>query len=349
MKMSNEVKFGIISIITIVLIVVGLNFMAGSKFFGAPLTLYAKYGDVQGLIKGNPITINGLPVGKVSNLQLDMNAGLATATLEFNEKWDIPVNAEAQIYNVNLMGEKGIKILVPDSIIPASIYLKDREEIKGVIEAGIFDEASELVKTQGAEILIEVAKLSVQLNEIVKLTKNLLTDTENNSTIRAMLGDIQATTENLNSITTKVDSLAGEINGIAANAGSIVQNVENNNENIEGIISNIRNTTDSLSKASAEVSELLTDASDAVATVENMMSKLDTTGGTLGLLLNDTRLYDSLAVTTENVNSVLREVKANPQRFFDDIKIYLIERKKKEERASRKTRKEKNKSDSFDK
>ena len=347
MKISNEVKFGIISIITIVLVVMGLNYMAGSKFFGAPLTLYAKYQNVQGLIRGNPITINGLNVGKVTNLTLDMNAGLATATLEFNDGLDIPVNAEAQIYNIDLLGQKGVKIAVPDSLVPSNNYFSDGAEIKGVVEAGIFDEASELVKTQGAEILIEVAKLSVQLNEIVKLTKNLLTDTENNNTIRAMLGDIQATTEHLKSITTKVDSLAGEINGIASNAGSIVKNVENNNENIEGIISNIRNTTDSLAKASDEVTQLLTDASDAVATVENMMSKLDTTGGTLGLLLNDTRLYDSLAVTTENVNSVLREVKANPQRFFDDIKIYLIERKKKEDRATRKTQKEKAKQQDY--
>ena len=341
MKISNEVKFGIISVVTIFLVVTGLNYMSGSKFFGAPLTLYAKYGDVQGLIKGNPITINGLSVGKITNLTLDMNAQIATATLEFNDELDIPINAEAQIYNVDLLGSKGIKIMVPDSLIPSKEYLEDGADINGVVEAGIFDEASNLVKTQGAEILIEVAKLSVELNEIVKLTKNLLTDTENNSTIKAMLTDIQATTGNLASITTKVDSLAGEINGIAANAGSIVENVENNNENIEGIISNIRSTTDSLSRASDEVTELLTDASDAVATVENMMSKLDSTGGTLGLLLNDTKLYDSLTVTTENVNSVLREVKANPQRFFDDIKIYLIERKKREDKAIRKKEKAK--------
>ena len=114
MKISNEVKFGIISIITIVLVVMGLNYMAGSKFFGAPLTLYAKYQNVQGLIRGNPITINGLNVGKVTNLTLDMNAGLATATLEFNDGLDIPVNAEAQIYNIDLLGQKGVKIAVPE-------------------------------------------------------------------------------------------------------------------------------------------------------------------------------------------------------------------------------------------
>ncbi|MEZ4824748.1 MAG: MlaD family protein [Bacteroidia bacterium] len=330
MKISNEVKFGVIAVVTIALIVYGLNYMAGSRFFGSSLIIYAKYQDVQGLIEGNPIMINGLRVGKVSRLQLeDMQTGLVKATFEITQDLDIPSNSVAMIYNFDLLGSKGVKLFVPDSIPSTGTYLKSGDMIQGMVEAGVFDEASDLVKTQGSQILLEVAKLSVQLNDIVKLTKDLLTDTENNNTLRATLDNIRETTSNLTSITLKVDSLAGEINGIASNAGSIVQNVENNNENIEGIISNIRSTTDSLVKASDEVKELLTDASSAVASVESMVAKLDTTGGTLGLLLNDTRLYDSLAVTTENINAVLREVKANPQRFFDDIKIYLIERKNK--------------------
>lgn len=330
MKISNEVKFGVIAVITIALIVYGLNFMAGSRFFGSSLIIYAKYQDVQGLIEGNPIMINGLRVGKVSRLQLeDMRSGLVTATFEITQDLDVPDNSIAMIYNFDLLGSKGVKLFVPDSLPASENYLKSGDMIKGFVEAGVFDEASDLVKTQGSQILIEVAKLAVQINDIVKLTKNLLTDTENNNTMRATLDNIRETSKNLTSITQKVDSLAGEINGIASNAGSIVQNVENNNDNIEGIISNIRSTTDSLVKASDEVKELLTDASSAVSNVESMIAKLDTTGGTLGLLLNDTRLYDSLTVTTENLNSVLREVKANPQRFFDDIKIYLIERKDK--------------------
>ncbi|MDX2250357.1 MAG: MlaD family protein [Bacteroidia bacterium] len=328
MKISNEVKFGLIAVITIALILYGLNFMSGSKFFGSPLIVYAKYQDVQGLIEGNPVMVNGLRVGKVSQLVLeDMRTGVVTATLEITESLAVPDNSVAMIYNFDLLGSKGVKIFVPDSLPISEKYLKSGDNMKGLVEAGVFDEASDLVKTQGAQILIEVAKLSVKLNDIVRLTQNLLTDTENNNTLRETLDNIRETSDNLTSITRKVDSLAGEINGIASNAGSIVQNVENNNDNIEAIISNIRSTTDSLVKASDEVKALLTDASSAVSSVESMVAKLDTTSGTLGLLLNDTRLYDSLAVTTENINSVLREVKANPQRFFDDIKIYLIERK----------------------
>jgi phospholipid/cholesterol/gamma-HCH transport system substrate-binding protein len=328
-KISNEVKFGIIAIFTIAMIIYGLNYMSGSSLFGPPLVLYAKYQDVEGLLPGNPITINGLRVGKVGPLELDMEERVATARLEFDRDLDIPDNTQAMIYSTDLLGSKGIMIYRPDSVAPSPEYYETGDEMVGSLETGIFDQASNLVQDQGAQILVEVAKLSVKLNEIVTLTQELLLDENNSSSLRASLANIQATTENLTTITTEVDSIAREITSIANDAGSIVGNLENNNAQIETIISNVVNTTDSLVVASEEVKLIMADARSTVSRVESMMSKLDENDGTLGLLLNDRTLYDSITSTTENVNAVLREVKANPARFFDDIKIYLIERKDK--------------------
>lgn len=330
MKLSNEVKFGIIAILSIAMIIFGLNYMSGSSLFGPPLVLYAKYSDVEGLLPGNPITINGLRVGKVGRLELDMKEGVATAKLEFDRYLDIPDNSQAMIYSVDLLGSKGIMIYRPDSIPPSDIFYESEGEISGTLETGIFDQASNLVQDEGAQILVEVAKLSVKLNEIVTLTKDLLLDENNSSSLRASLANIQETTINLTTITTEVDSIAREISGIANDAGSIVANLENNNGQIEAIITNVTSTTDTLVRAAEEVKVIMADARSTVSRVESMMSKLDENNGTLGLLLNDRTLYDSITSTTENVNAVLREVKANPTRFFDDIKIYLIERKQKE-------------------
>lgn len=312
------------------MIIFGLNFMSGSSLFGPPLVLYAKYPDVKGLLPGNPITINGLRVGRVGNLTLDMKERVATARLEFDRYLDIPDNSQAMIYSVDLLGSKGIMIFRPDSIAPSDEYYETEEEMIGAMENGIFDQASDLVADQGAQILVEVAKLSVKLNEIVTLTQDLLLDENNSSSLRASLANIQSTTENLTTITTEVDSIAREISSIANDAGSIVSNLQNNNGQIEAIITNVANTTDTLVQAADEVKRIMSDASSTVSRVESMMSKLDENNGTLGLLLNDRTLYDSITSTTENVNAVLREIKANPNRFFDDIKIYLVERKNKE-------------------
>ncbi|MEO1449439.1 MAG: MlaD family protein, partial [Bacteroidota bacterium] len=97
-KFTKEMKFGIYAIITIGCILFGLNFMSGSQFFGPPLVLYAKYTNVEGLLNGNYILINGLKVGKVGEMKLDMNEGQATVKLEFDRELDIPENSEAMIY-----------------------------------------------------------------------------------------------------------------------------------------------------------------------------------------------------------------------------------------------------------
>ncbi|MDX1906145.1 MAG: MlaD family protein [Bacteroidia bacterium] len=323
MKISNEIKFGIFAIITIAGIIYGLNFMSGTQFLGPPLVLYARYPDVNGLARSSPILINGLRVGKVRELKLDIKQGMATVRLDFDEKLEIPDNSVAMIVSVDLLGTKGVKIWVPDTVKASNSYLRSGAEIRGTMDAGIFDEAESLVKTEGAQILLQVAQLSVELNEIVRQIKKQLADEGNQSLMKSTLENVRYTTDNLTSITREVDSLARVITQVAENAESIVRNVEGNNGNINTIIGNVKNTTDSLVTASTEIKRLMTDASTAVGRVEGMVAKLDTTGGTLGLLLNDRQLYDSLTHTTERVNALLREVEANPQRFFDDIKVYL--------------------------
>ena len=330
MKFKNEISFGFFALLTIGLILYGLNYMSGSKFFGPPLVLYAQYDDLKGLIKGNPILINGLKVGRVGSLNLDMEEGLATVALEFDQSLDIPQNSQAQIYSIDLLGSKGIKVFVPDTVPASDIFLESNASIEGTHEVSVLDRAGNVIETQGYQILIEVGRLSVQLNEIVRLTKEMITDQNNNNSLRATLENIKMTSDNLTSITNEVDSIARDFKGISRDAASIVGNFEENNANITDILDNAKEITGNLADASSNIDSLVADATSAVASVENMVSSLDTTSGTLGLLLNDTQLYDSLTVATGNVNALLRVITNNPQQFFDDIKLYLNMRRPKE-------------------
>lgn len=331
MKISNEVKFGIFALLAIILFVVGMNYMRGSRLFGSPLVLYAEYDDVQNLIAGNPIKINGLRVGKVGELKLDLQAQKVRVKLEFHEDLEIPNNSEAMIVSADLLGSKEILIRRNDSI-QATGFFQNGDTIRGTLEQGILDVAEDLVETRGTQILIEVGRLAAELNGILEVLGKALNDPRGRNAVTVMLQDLQASASNIKSLTSRIDSVAGTFNQVAVNANSFVGNLQAKNDDIQGIISNLRTTTDSLQGASSEIKQLMTDASSAMGSVENLVTKLDTTSGTLGLLLNDTQLYDSLTNTTENLNSLLREVKNNPHRFFDDLKIYLIERKPPKER-----------------
>ncbi len=333
--MRKEIQFGIIVLGTAILVFLGLNYLAGSHAFGPPMVLYANYPKLEGLSSGNLVFIKGVPVGKVAQVELNMDngfsSGFTTVRIELDKKYTIPANSEAMVYSTDLLGGKGIEIRLPDSLRPAGNFLGTGDEIIGSVESGMFAQAEDLILTEGGQILIKLGQLTVQLNEIVQAARKVIADDRYTSSLAATLENIRLTTENLTTISQEVDSIAQELTGLAGNAASIVDNFENNNDNITSIIANVKSTTDSLESASSEIKRLMTDASSAVGSVENIVTKLDTTTGTLGLLLNDRELYDSLTYTTRNVNALLRAVNENPERFFDDIKIYLIERKKKEE------------------
>lgn len=334
MKFRKEIIFGIIALSTIGLFIVGINYLKGTKILGSPYRLYAEYEDVTGLIKGNPILISGYTVGKVGKMELDMARKIAKVTLEFDEEIDIPINATAKIYSSDFLGSKAIRVAVEDSLTAATEFLQDGDFIVGTLEESFLEEAEKLVP-EGTRIMIELSRLGGELNQLAKSMRQIIEAPSNRNAISGTLEDIQGSASNLNSNTARLDTITSEFLAIARETKSIVENLADQNKNIETIIGNVAITTDSLRAASGEIKQLMTDASSAMGSVEGLVSKLDTTSGTLGLLLNDRALYDSLVNTSDNINALLREVNEKPQRFFDDIKIYLIERKPPKEKRSK--------------
>jgi phospholipid/cholesterol/gamma-HCH transport system substrate-binding protein len=332
--MRKEVQFGIIAVITAVLVFVGLNYLAGSQYFGPPMVLYANYPRLSGLYEGNQVFIKGVSVGKVADIRLDMEEGFEKGyirvRLELDESYRIPANSRAIVFNVDLLGAKGIEIRIPAETSAADKILESGEDINGSVDRGIMGEAEDLVLNEGAKILLELGKLTVQLNEIVQSTQTIIGDEQYTEPLRSTLQNVAATTANLALISFKADSISSSLNQTSRDAQSVVENVKDNEDRINEILTNVKTTTDSLASASSAIKQLMTDASSAVASVENVAVKLDTTTGTIGLLLNDRQLYDSLVSTTSNLNVLLREAEENPQRFIDDIKLYLFDRRKKE-------------------
>lgn len=83
MKINNETKIGVLAVVGIALLVLGLSFLKGKNLFKKETHLYARYQDVQGLNKSNPVVINGMQVGRIANLDggASMKSILVTITL----------------------------------------------------------------------------------------------------------------------------------------------------------------------------------------------------------------------------------------------------------------------------
>tara|TARA_R110002124_G_scaffold230911_1_gene396116 strand:- start:370 stop:609 length:240 start_codon:yes stop_codon:yes gene_type:complete len=70
MKISKEVKVGIMSIFALAMLYLGFHILKGSDIFSRTYKYYVIYDDIDGLTVSNPVLLNGLTVGRVQSIKL---------------------------------------------------------------------------------------------------------------------------------------------------------------------------------------------------------------------------------------------------------------------------------------
>ncbi|NNE77340.1 MAG: MCE family protein, partial [Pricia sp.] len=110
MKLSREIKTGIIVIGGILLFILGFSYLKSSPLFEDGKTLFVVYNDVGGLQVGTPVTINGLTVGTVSNIKFKGQGGNLVVTLSIKDDFSFSKNSPAELYDTGIIGGKGIQI-----------------------------------------------------------------------------------------------------------------------------------------------------------------------------------------------------------------------------------------------
>ena len=85
MKISNEVKTAILAIVAIVLLIFGYSFLKGKNLLDSSRTFYAVYDEVEGLSPSSAVTINGLKVGQVTDINFLNKQGQLLVTFTVNK------------------------------------------------------------------------------------------------------------------------------------------------------------------------------------------------------------------------------------------------------------------------
>ena len=115
MKISNETKVGLLTIVALTLLIVGFNFLKGKNILSKEKHLYAVFSDLGSLKKSNEVKINGLPIGAVytyTEIDKDLSGIIVTITLKRDV--NIPENSIATIES-ELLGGSYIDIIKGDS------------------------------------------------------------------------------------------------------------------------------------------------------------------------------------------------------------------------------------------
>jgi phospholipid/cholesterol/gamma-HCH transport system substrate-binding protein len=303
MKISNETKVGALTAIAIVVLILGFNYLKGSNITERNDKLFAIFPTVRGLAVSNAVFINGLQVGKVAEMhEKDKNLSGIVITITLTKEINIPTNSVVTISS-ELLSATALDIVLGDS----RTYAKDGDTLatkENVSVMGEFTKSVNPAINNANQALVQLQMLIKRLNEIV--------DPRTQTNIQGIVASLNSTARSL-------DRLMNERNGKLArsldNVESITGNLAKNNDKINNTLTNLDKA--SANFASLNLNEAVQSLKNTMAKLDKSVDKIDSKEGTLGLLLNDTKLYDQLLLTNRSLTTLLDDVRVNPKRYVN--------------------------------
>ena len=309
MKYKKEISIGLIFIVALALFIWGFNFLKGFNLFKEQRVIYAVYDQVSGLTKANPVSVNGLKVGQVSDIYFEPDfSGKIIVEITVETEIPIPANSIALIYSSDLMGSKAINLMLGDDLN----YINSGDTLSTRVEASL----KEAVNQQIQPLKLKAEELILSIDSVVTVIKSIFNEKAKEN-LSNSLASIQQTFANLESASSNLDTLVASqktrLAQIMFNLESITNTIQDNEDNIDNILTNFSTLSDSL--AQAHIPETFANINRVADDVAVIVDKINNGEGSIGMLVNDENLYNDLQETAEQLHLLLEDIRINPKRY----------------------------------
>ncbi len=304
MKVSNETKVGALTAISITLLILGFNFLKGKNLFSKAKTeIYAVFKKVDGLNVANPVTINGLQIGKVYEMhEKNRNLDGIIVTINLLKDIDIPVNSFATVSS-DLLGASSINITLGDS----KSYMQNGDTLLTQNSSGFIDG----IKASLNPALNSVNGAVQSLDSLLKVVGTFF-DPATKVNFHAIVANLTKSSVELQKLVDAQNStLAKSLN----NVNLITGNLAKNNEKISQTLDNLEKATGKF--ANIKIDETLSSLQSTLTEFKGVIAKANSKDGSIGLLLNDPKLYRNLESTTYKLNILLDDFRTHPKRYVN--------------------------------
>lgn len=283
---TKEAKIGLVTIISLALLYVGINYLKGINLFKPSNHYYVSCSNVKEVTVSSPVFVEGFKVGLVRAISYDYNS---------TDKITIEISLEDKM-KIN----KGSYISIEKSLLSGGeLHLHLNKHIDDYLKSGDTIEGrngDDMMASLQTNILPGVEQLLPKLDSILYGLQQVM----NHPALTTSLTHIESTTQNLNQST--------------AYLNSILRN------DIPVIVGNLKTISSDFTVVSKELKALdLPGTMNLVnSTIQNLKfttDKLNSTDNSMGLLLNDKELYLNLTETTSNASKLLLDLRENPKRY----------------------------------
>ncbi|UMB53866.1 MlaD family protein [Lutibacter sp. A64] len=298
MKITRELKTGVIAVLVIALFIWGYNYLKGLNLFDGQIkTYFTEYSNVQGLNTASVVTINGVDVGKVVDIKFNNSPekrGNLIVEFSVENDFEFSKNSIAKIYSTSLMGGKSLAIVPSyegETALPGDF-------LKGEIESDLFSSVSE-----------KLNPLQAKVESVIKSADSLMTgltdvlDVKSRESLKSSILELNATVTNFKHASANINKL-----------------IVNNDEKLTKTLDNATLMTNNLAKLSdtlvnANLGLTIKNIENTVDNLNKVLAGIENGDGTLGKLLTDEEMYINLTNASKELEELLREMKLHPKRF----------------------------------
>jgi len=286
---TREVRVGIMVVVAILVLYFGLNFLKGKDFFSSYNYYYASYENVGGLVVSSPVYVKGFKVGQVESIHYDFTKKQSfVIKVSVSKDIKLPIGTIVQLYDDGLMGGKAVQLIYAPIVLTQTMH-EPNDTIASEVGIGLMAQLS-------GDLVPKIESIATQADSLIRSVRVLVQNKDLNkslSSIQHTTADLAVTSAQLKKVmNTDVPHILSDVNTVTGDFKQITGNLKK--IDYAATFASIDHTIANLS--------LITD-------------KMNSSEGTIGLLLNNKDLYINLSNTAASSDKLLIDMKQNPKRY----------------------------------
>jgi len=297
MKWSNEARIGIGVLAAAVIFIAGVVYLRGIDLRSKQYELKVFYRNVNGLKEGDVVSVAGLAIGRVESMSL-AGRGI-NVLLSIQTKVHLPRDSKAILKSESIMGGKFIEIAPGTD----QGMLANGDSLGGLYEADL----SELTAT-----------LSPITSNVLGILENVNStfDQPTRQRIQRIVADLEQSSGRLEEVIRaggrSADASFAELSAFSRDLAGAARTIDTiaHDERL-----NIDTSVTSFARWSRNMERVSAQLETAATSLNAVLGKVGRGEGTLGMLVQDERLYNHLDSLSMNLNLLVRDLRENPGRY----------------------------------
>ena len=298
LRLTREQKIGLFAIITLASIYVVVNYLKGKDLFSSSNTYYTVYNNVEGLNSTGPVYIRGLKVGTVESVEYLQGKDEFIVKLKIKSNYNIPDNSVAEIYSVDLLGTKALRVNIGNS----KEYLKDKGTMQSTTEEGL----TEMLKSQFLPLKDQISDLVATLKATLENVNGMI-DADAKRNIASSLESLSKTLASTKAIVQNLEKSGPEITQLISNINSLSGELTQSTQKLNYGLDNIGEITDSLKTA---------DLAGTVNSLKELLEQMNNPQGTVGKLLRTDSVHNSIDQLIRDMDILIKNITENPKKYI---------------------------------